>query len=143
MDKPILAERLLQILPEIYGNIKPEVYGAWYKKWDYEALADFCKDSNHKCLIDIYTGLLECEINKEYLEALYNACINFHEEERFQTIVGTTIQVMEPLSKTEADCLEQFLQTHSQQLGTVVVTALRSILKAKQKGSGEFRYSIF
>lgn len=39
--------------------------------------------------------------------------------------------------------MEQFLQAHSQQLGTVVVAALRSILKAKQKESGGYRYGIF
>ncbi len=143
LDKTMLVKRMFQILPEIYGNIKPEIYGFFNKSMAYEALADFYRGSKHKCLIDIYTGLLECEIKKEYLEALYDTCIRFQEEERFQRIVSTTVQAMEPLSKKEADCMEQFLQAHSQQLGTVVVAALRSILKAKQKESGGYRYDIF
>lgn len=143
LDRAKVAEDLLLLLPQIYGTTKPEVYGNRGKKFAYEILADFYKDSQNRCLIEIYTGLLECRISEEYLIELYDACIQFHEQDRFANIISTVIQNMEPFTKEDADALEKFLSTHEKQLNAVTVTALRSILKTKRKEFGGYRYDIF
>ncbi len=142
LDKTAVAEKLLKILPEIYGTTKPEKYGRWNKMRAYEALEAFCKEKNPKYLIDIYTGLLECKVTKKTLQALYDACIKFQKESRFQDIVSTTIQGMDSLSKEETDSMEEFLKEYGSRLGIAAETALRSIIKAKQMELRGSRYDM-
>ncbi len=132
-----MARQLLETARRVYGLDKR-------KKNKYILLRDYYAGTDDKCIIEIDTELLKCELSFRNLEKLFESCMRNGDKEAFGVIVNSVIIENGSLSETERLDIEAFLKKKEQELDTDVVKFLKitiaKLSRSSRRNSQEYSY---